>query len=128
MIAMKHRNKPPVGDHTHNDVEKPDRVGYGRPPTKNQFKPGISGNPKGRRRKAPSFAEVTEQVLNEKIELRVGDRLLRMSNRDALVRSAIRQALAGKPKLLTVLPAIMRYENESLQGRTDAHLNLATED
>ena len=67
-------------------------------------------------------------MLNENIEMRIGDRVLRMSNRQALVRSAIRQALAGKPRLLTVLPAIMRYENESLQGRGDASLNLAAED
>ena len=65
---------------------------------------------------------MTEQVLNENIEMRIGDRVLRMSNRQALVRSAIRQALAGKPRLLTVLPAIMRYESESLQGQGDADL------
>jgi hypothetical protein len=76
----------------------------------------------------PSFSDVTEQVLNERVEMRVGDQVLRMSNRQALVRSAIRQALAGKPRLLTVLPAIMRYENETLQGRSDANSHLATED
>jgi hypothetical protein len=65
------------------------RVGYGRPPTETRFKPGASGNPKGRRKKVPSFSEVTEQVLNETVEMRKGDRLLRMSNRQALVRSAI---------------------------------------
>jgi hypothetical protein len=118
-MAMKHKNKLGKSDQTHNDKEKPYRVGYGRPPATNRFKPG---------KKAPSFADVTERVLNEKIELRVGDRLLRMSNRDSLVRSAIRQALAGKPRLLTVLPAIMRYERESLQGRADANLSLAAED
>jgi len=123
-MAMKHNNN--LGDP--NDTEKPDRVGYGRPPASTRFKPGVSGNPHGRRKKAPSFAEVTEQVLNESIELRVGDQLLRMPNRYALVRSAIRQALAGKPRLLTVLPAIMRYESESLRGRTDANLSLAAED
>lgn len=110
------------------DDEKPYRVGYGRPPAETRFKSGVSGNPKGRRKKTLSFSEVTEQVLNEQIELRVGDRVLRMSNRQALVRSAIRQALTGKPRLLTVLPAIMRYENENLQGRADANLNLAAED
>jgi hypothetical protein len=110
------------------DDEKPYCVGYGRPPAETRFKPGVSGNPKGRRKKTPSFSEVTEQVLNEQIELRTGDRLLRMSNRQALVRSAIRQALNGKPRLLSVLPAIMRYENENLQGRADANLNLAAED
>lgn len=127
MTAMKHQ-KAGDGDQSDNDVDKPYRVGYGRPPTESQFKPGKSGNPKGRRKKTPSFAEVTEQVLNETIELRVGDQLWRMSNRNALVRSAIRQALAGKPRLLTVLPAIMRYESEILQGRPDANLSLAAED
>jgi hypothetical protein len=104
------------------------RVGYGRPPTETRFKPGVSGNPKGRRKTIPSFSEVTEQVLNETIELRMGDRVLRMSNRQALVRSAIRQALAGKPRLLAVLPTIMRFERESLQGQADANLNLPAED
>jgi Family of unknown function (DUF5681) len=112
-----------------NDLrEKPYRVGYRRPPTETQFKPGVSGNPKGRRKKAPSFSEVTEQVLNETIELRVGDRVLRMTNRYALVRSAIRYAVAGKPRLIAVLPAIMRYENESQQGKADANLNLSADD
>src|SRR5262245_60328754 len=104
------------------------RVGYGRPPSDRRFKPEVSGNPKGRRKKVPSFSEVTEQVLNETIEMRMGDRLLRMSNRQALVRAAVRQALAGKPQLLTVLPTIMRFERESLQGQADANLNLPAED
>jgi hypothetical protein len=111
-----------------NDAEGSFRVGYGRPPAETRFKQGVSGNPKGRRKKTSSFSDVTEQVLNEHVEMRVGDRVLRMSNRQALVRSAIRQALAGKPRLLTVLPAIMRYESETLQGRGDANLHLATED
>jgi len=104
------------------------RVGRGHPPKETQWKPGQSGNPTGRRKKRPSFSEVTESVLSEKIELRMGDRLLRMSNREALVRAAIRQALAGKPRLLTVLPPIMRYESECLQGQSDAELNLTAKD
>jgi hypothetical protein len=127
-MARKNKSGGCRGDQF-NDVEgNPYRVGDGRPPTETQFKPGISGNSKGRRKKAPSFSDVTEQVFNEHVEMRIGDRVLRMSNRQALVRSAIRQALAGKPRLLTVLPAIMRYESETLQGRGDANLHLATED
>ena len=74
-------------DDQFNDAEeRPSyRVGYGRPPTETRFKPGASGNPKGRRKKAPSFSEVTEQVLNKKIAMRVGDRVSRISNREALV-------------------------------------------
>ena len=108
--------------------QEPYRVGYGCPPKASQFKPGVSGCLSGRPKKKPSFSEVTEQALNKKIELRAGDRVLRMSSKEALVQSAIRQALAGKPRLLAVLPAIMRYENESLQGKADANLNLTAED
>jgi hypothetical protein len=103
-------------------------VGYGRPPTSTQFKPGISGNPKGRRKKPPTFSEVTEQVLNKKVAMRIGDRILRMTNREALVQAAIRQALGGKPRLLGVLPGIIRFEDERLQGRAETDLNLAASD
>jgi hypothetical protein len=125
---MAHKSKHGTCRDDGANAEKPYPVGYGRPPAKTRFKPGVSGNPKGRRKKTPRFSEVTEQVLDETIELRIGERVLRMTSRQALVRSAIRQALAGKPRLLSVLPAIMRYENESLQSRGDADLNLAAED
>jgi hypothetical protein len=125
-MAHKTKDGSRSGDRT--NEEKPYRVGYGRPPAETRFKPGASGNPKGRCKKALSFSEVTEQVLNENVEMRVGDRVLCMSNRQALVRSAFRQALTGKPRLLAILPAIMRYESEILQGQGDATLNLAEQD
>jgi Family of unknown function (DUF5681) len=128
VIAMADKPKGGNRDGDRANEEKPYRVGRGHPPKETRWKPGQSGNPKGRGKKRPSFFEVTEQVLNENVEMRVGDRVLRMSNRHALVRSAVRQALAGKPRLLTVLPAIMRYESEILQGQGDATLNLAEQD
>ena len=117
--------------HKHKDddaKEKPYRVGYRRPPAETRFKPGVSGNPKGRRKKAPRFSDVTEQVLNKKIEMRIGDRVLRISNREALVLTAVRQALTGKPRLLSVLPAIMRFEDEKLQSENDAGVSMTAED
>jgi uncharacterized protein DUF5681 len=123
---MGHRRKD--RDHVRSNEEKPYRVGYGRPPIETRFKPGRSGNPNGRGKKRLSFSQVTEQVLNESVELRIGDRVLRMSNRQALVRAAVRQAFAGKPRLLSVLPAIMRYESECLQSESDAELNLPAKD
>src|SRR4030095_17163536 len=60
--------------------EKPYRVGYGRPPLETQFKPNQSGNPNGRPGRPPSWRAVVETVLEEKVEIRVGDRILRMSD------------------------------------------------
>jgi Family of unknown function (DUF5681) len=97
-------NESKVGD------EKPYRVGYGRPPLETRFKPNQSGNPKGRPRRPQSLRAVVEKVLEEKVEIRVGDRILRMSNRQALARTAFRRAFNGDPKLLRALVLLMRAE------------------
>jgi hypothetical protein len=71
-MARENKSGGRRGDQFNDVVEKPSRVGDGRLPTETQFKPGISGN-----KKAPRFSEVIEQVLDEKIELRVGNRVRR---------------------------------------------------
>ena len=73
-MARKNKSGGWRGDQFDDVEENPYRIGDGRPPTETQFKPGISGNPEGRNKKAPRFSGVIEQVLGEKIELRVGDR------------------------------------------------------
>src|ERR1700733_12823911 len=46
-----------------------DGVGYGKPPKASRFRPGVSGNPKGRPKRKPiPFAEVVNQVLDAPIE------------------------------------------------------------
>jgi hypothetical protein len=53
-------------------------VGPGRPPKEHQFKPGQSGNPKGRTRKPPSIAQdlklALERALNGKVTLKQGEK------------------------------------------------------
>jgi hypothetical protein len=54
------------------------KVGPGRPPREHRFKPGQSGNPKGRKPKAPSIEPelrtLLDAVLNRKVKIRQGDR------------------------------------------------------
>src|SRR5262249_57654843 len=49
------------------------KVGPGRPPKEHQFKPGQSGNPKGRKRKpaslVPDLKRLFEQALAQKLTL-----------------------------------------------------------
>ena len=70
-MARRNKSGGRRGDQFNDVEEKLYRVGDGRPLTETQFKPGISGNPKGRNNKTPRFSGVIEQVLDEKIELRV---------------------------------------------------------
>ena len=44
-----------------------EKVGYGRPPVRTRFKPGQSGNPRGR----PKGSKSIDQVLRQALERRV---------------------------------------------------------
>jgi len=109
--------------------EKPYPVGYGRPPKATQFKPSQSGNPKGRPRAVPTMHAVVSKVLQESIEIREGERVKRMSNRQALVRTAVRRFLNGDPKLLRALSAMMRIESgeSPREEETNAPISAADE-
>lgn len=108
--------------------EKPYRVGYGRPPLATRFKPNQSGNPKGRPRRPLSLRAVVEKVLEEKVEIREGERVLRMSNRQALARAALRRALNGDPKLLRAVALMMRAEIGLEQPEDEAAARVSASD
>jgi hypothetical protein len=86
-MTRKGKGKGHGSDNTpdmHNNVssapsaEEEYRVGPGRPPKEHQFKPGQSGNPKGRKRKKrsliPELKEEFERVFSKKLRATQGDR------------------------------------------------------
>ena len=87
---------------------QPYSVGKGRPPVASRFKPGQSGNPKGRRRKSRNMRTVVRLVLDEQMSVREGTRVRRMSAFEALVRTLLRRAYKGDPKSVAALIILMR--------------------
>ena len=78
-------------------TDNEDDVGYGRPPRAHQFKPGHSGNPKGRPRGSKNEATMLFDLLYRKIPIREG----------------------GRTRKITVLEAILlRFTEDSLKGNT----------
>jgi hypothetical protein len=72
------------------------RVGYKRPPANTSFKPGRSGNPKGRPRHARNLKTEFLEELCEPIRVREGDREMKISKQRALVKSLIDAAIKGE--------------------------------
>ena len=54
-------------------------VGYGKPPKAGRFKPGQSGNPRGRPKGTLNLKTDLQQELAERISVREGDRQLTVS-------------------------------------------------
>jgi hypothetical protein len=77
------------------DATKTYEVGFGRPPRNTRFKPGQSGNPKGKPKKAVSLATDVQHELAERIGIREGDRNLKVSKQRALVKALLSRALKG---------------------------------
>jgi hypothetical protein len=78
-------------------------VGFGRPPRHTRFKPGQSGNPKGKPKKAMSLGDDIQIELAERIRIREGDRSLRVSKQRALVKALLARALKGDTRAAGLL-------------------------
>jgi hypothetical protein len=70
-------------------------VGYRRPPKEYQWKPGQSGNPKGRPRKKRDKQIILEKIMNETITISEDGEKRKVSKCDALFRSHMAKAIRG---------------------------------
>ena len=71
-------------------------IGYGKPPKASQFKPGVSGNPKGRpKRRAPDLNAMISDVLNTPVRHREGGQLKTTPAWELSITMQVRRALNG---------------------------------
>lgn len=92
-------------------------VGYCRPPKQHQFKPGQSGNPKGRPKGAKNEATILREILEHKISLQEGGRLRKISVRQAILLKMADGALKGDTKKAAfVLDRYRRTEGDEIDA------------
>jgi hypothetical protein len=98
-------------------------VGYCSPPKGPRFKPGQSGNPKGRPRGSLNLTTVLAGELGERITVRENGRSLRVSKQLALLKTLIAKALQGDVKAIgTVLTLSARLFGDA-DERDDTSLD-----
>jgi hypothetical protein len=88
-------------------------VGYKKPPRHSQFKPGQSGNAKGRPKQSPKFADVVSKQLRKKVKVTMGDKVLNISMFEAIAIKHVSRAINGDPKSTAiVLSSLKPFEND----------------
>ena len=90
------------------------KVGYGRPPLHTRFKKRQSGNPKGRPR-VTDPAQLLRREANRLVSVRSGDRIVRMTAAQAMIRNLWMLAAKGNLSAIKlVLPAIQDVQSEGM--------------
>src|ERR1700745_1334214 len=85
-------------------------VGYGKPPKRSQFKPGKSGNPRGRPKGTASFKSDLAAEMRERIALRdKNGRAHKVTKQRALIKLLFSLALQNEKSAITALLTCMRY-------------------
>lgn len=78
-------------------------VGYRKPPKETRFKPGQSGNPKGRPKGIKNLATDLEEELQEKILVTEGGKQQETTKQRAMLKSLFAKALKGDTRAVGVL-------------------------
>ena len=95
-----------------------DPVGYGRPPRATQFKPGTSGNPKGRPKGARSVGAILQEVTQQRVTVTENGRTRRLPALEVMLRRLMNDAMRGEHNALKLLLSLSdRYSESPESGR-----------
>jgi hypothetical protein len=84
-----------------------DEIGYGKPPKTTQFKPGVSGNPKGRPKRNPTaLSDVIKNTLSAPIQYRDQGRSKTITRTELGLKKLIENAVKGD---LGAAAALLQY-------------------
>ena len=89
-------------------------VGYGRPPRETRFRPGRSGNPRGRPKKPKSVQEKFERELARKVAVREDGRVRKIPKIDLWVRRVIADAIKGSHQASRILIEMRSASDEEI--------------
>jgi Family of unknown function (DUF5681) len=99
------------------------KVGYGNPPRATQFRPGVSGNPRGRPKGSANLATDLAAELGETVTVQEDGHRRRVSKQRALIKSLMRNALKGEVRssaaLLTLYARVITEPPEDESAPVD---------
>jgi hypothetical protein len=102
-------------------------VGYGKPPTHSQFRPGRSGNPAGRRKGVRNLATDVKRTLMVPVKVKKDGRTRKISTQEGALMRLREKALQGDARALDrLLELASRFNNDA--GEIGLTQELAADD
>lgn len=86
----------------------PYEVGFGKPPSKSQFKPGNTYGRRGRPKGAENLHTILAEEFEAKIEVNEGGKRRRLSKRRVAMRQLANQGVKGDLKALALYAELLR--------------------
>lgn len=78
-------------------------IGYKKPPKQGQFKPGQSGNPKGRPKGLKNLSTDLQEELEQKILITEANQSQEVTKQRAMIKTLFAKALKGETRAANVL-------------------------
>jgi hypothetical protein len=87
-------------------------IRYGEPPKATQFKPGQSGNPRGRPKGSRTISAILREVIGQKIAVTEGGKTRRLQALEVM-RRLVNEAMRSDPKAIKLLLSLVERYGES---------------
>lgn len=118
---------PPIDE----SGERAYTVGYGRPPVETRFKPGQSGNPKGRPKTPRTIRKKLAELFMRPVTVRDGSLIKRITLIEAVIRKLIEKGIKGDGRAIretiSLAEKLGAFNDVSYMGLTADELRLLSD-
>lgn len=102
-------------------------VGYAKPPISGQFKPGQSGNPKGRPGGTKNASTLFNEYFETKKQAKIGGKTVKLTGMEIVFRQISQQAMQGNFRFIQLALALWAQHGKTSEDITAADLELDLE-
>jgi Family of unknown function (DUF5681) len=100
-----------------------EKVGYGKPPKKNQFKPGKSGNPSGRPKVHLPLHEIVLKEAHSPISLKLNGKQVKSTKIEVVTQQLLNKAMKGdNASMKLAFSTIAKSEIDEVEAAKDTSL------
>lgn len=100
---------------TDDHENSPYKVGYKKTPEHTRFKPGVSGNPKGKPKKNTTFEEEVQAILSTRVPVTIGGKKTYVTKRYLLLEQIINGAINKNPTLMRMSLPLLKMADDAPQ-------------